>query len=118
VLAADPVFASLPVVATHVIKTQNATKWEQGIDGGSWGPPLVMDTFDSSLPLSALGAAFDRPVESNGWKLDTKSARAPDTTRQWRKKLADGASAILYLDTNPTSQRGQYSLAGEVLLPC
>jgi hypothetical protein len=117
-LAAEPVFAALPNGATRIDRKDSPSSWSPGVEGGHWTTPLVLITFTSTLPLSALNTEFDAYVKPLGWRLDTRDPPPPDDTR-WKKKLPDGTVAHLDLSPNFNAPNSyQYWFTGTAHVRC
>ena len=117
-LAADAVFVAAPVGIRYTSTTQAAASWHQGVDGSAWSGANVSAHFATTLRRPALDAVFDQFVEQADWKLDQHGNRPPDT-RQWIKRLHDGARVTLDLWPDITTPAtNDYALAGNVNVPC
>ena len=117
-LAADSVFAAAPVGIQYASTTHSPASWHQGVDGAAWSGASVSAWFTTTLQRPVLDGLFDEFVEHAGWKFDRYGNRPPNT-RQWIKRLHNGAQVSLDLWPDLTTRATHdYALSGNVIVPC
>lgn len=97
VLAADPIFATLPAGATLTapISQTPAKNRHSAFDGGAQEGPSVTATFASSQPVDTVFTFYTSSALGNGWRLHGHDGTGhPDI---WLKTYPNGVGAVLTL---------------------